>query len=95
MGREIVYCCKCQRRILGDELDKGTAYQVKNTITCSSCALQVLETLPPKEKEALLAKMFRETKDRRSPPPKSPGATPTPRKALSPLPAPAAARTSA
>jgi hypothetical protein len=25
MGREIVYCCKCQRRILGDELEKGTA----------------------------------------------------------------------
>jgi hypothetical protein len=90
MGREIVYCCKCQRRILGDELDKGTAYQVGNTITCSSCALQVLETLPAKEKEALLAKMFRETKDRHAPLPKSPGATPTPRKALSPLPQPAA-----
>lgn len=89
MGREIVYCCQCQRRIVGDELDKGTAYQVGNKITCSSCALQVLETLPPREKEALLAKMFRETKDRRSPPARSPGASPTPRKALSPIPAPA------
>ena len=74
MGREIVYCCQCQRRILGDELDKGTAYQVGNKITCSSCALQVLETLPPKEKESLLAKMFRETKDRQSKHPGPPSA---------------------
>jgi hypothetical protein len=64
MGREIVYCFKCQRQIVGDELDKGTAYQVGNQITCSSCAVHLLESLSPREKEQLLGKMFRETKER-------------------------------
>jgi hypothetical protein len=77
VGREIVYCFKCQRRVLGEELDKGTAYQVGQKITCSSCAVQVLETLPPREKEALLAKMFRETKDRQASPAKAPPPPPT------------------
>ena len=79
MGREIVYCYKCQRRILGDELDKGTAYQVGHQITCASCAVHLLETLPPREKEKLLAKMFRETKDRQAGPAKSAAATSTSR----------------
>ena len=70
MGREIVYYFKCQRRVLGDELDKGSAYQVGNQITCAGCAVHLLETLPPKQKEQLLAKMFQETKDRQSAPAK-------------------------
>ncbi len=49
MGKEIVYCGTCQRRILGDELDKGSAYQVGNQFTCSTCAVHLLETLPPRE----------------------------------------------
>ena len=81
MGREIVYCCKCQRRILGDELDKGNAYQVGNQFTCSTCAVHLLETLPPREKEKLLAKMFQETKERQGGPSHgSRGPSPTPRR---------------
>ena len=84
MGREIVYCCKCQRRILGDELDKGSAYQVGNQFTCSACAVHLLETLPPREKEKLLAKMFQETKDRQGGPSHgSRGSSPTPKRGTS------------
>jgi len=92
MGREIVYCFKCQRRVMGDELDKGTAYQVGNKITCSGCAVHLLETLPAREKEQLLAKMFRETKDRQSGPGKRSAAPPSSSTPRAPLPPPAPVR---
>jgi hypothetical protein len=66
MGQEIVYCFKCQKRIHGNDYAKGLAYQVENNFCCSSCAVVVLETLPPKAKEQLLAKMFKSTQDRQS-----------------------------
>lgn len=64
MGKEIVYCFKCQRKILGHEFEKGSAFQVENNVCCSTCAVTVLETLPPKAKEQLLAKMFKATQGR-------------------------------
>src|SRR6185436_9389469 len=66
MGQEVVYCFKCQKRIHGTEFAKGQAYQVENNFCCSACAVGVLETLPPKAKEQLLAKMFKATHDRQS-----------------------------
>lgn len=66
MGQEVVYCFKCQKRIHGNDYAKGLAYQVENNFCCSTCAVTVLETLPPKAKEALLAKMFKATHDRQS-----------------------------
>ena len=63
------------------------AYQVNNHISCSTCVVHLLETLGPKEKEQLLAKMFKATQERQShtnpalkamggaPPPKSPKQT--------------------
>jgi hypothetical protein len=96
MGQEVVYCFKCQSRITTTDFAKGQAYQVENNFCCSSCAVGVLETLPPKAKEQLLAKMFKATHDRQSassasvktsanpPPPSStsriPHATPRPMK---------------
>lgn len=64
MGKEIVYCFKCRRKILGHEYEKGQAFQVENNVCCSACAVHVLETLPPKAKEQLLAKMFKATQER-------------------------------
>src|SRR6185369_9949178 len=64
MGQEVVYCFKCQKRITSTDFTKGQAYQVENNFCCSSCAVVVLETLPPKAKEQLLAKMFKATHDR-------------------------------
>ncbi len=66
MGQEIVYCFKCQKRILGTEIAKGLAYQVRNQFCCSTCVVLVLDTLPPKAKEELLAKMFRATQERQA-----------------------------
>ena len=66
MGQEIVYCYKCQRRIVGTEFAKGQAFQVGNRISCASCAVDLLQTLPPREREQLLAKMFKSTQERQS-----------------------------
>jgi hypothetical protein len=66
VGQEIVYCFKCQKRILGTEMAKGLAYQVGNQFCCSTCVVLVLDTLAPKAKEELLAKMFKATQERQS-----------------------------
>jgi hypothetical protein len=66
MGQEIVYCFKCQKRILGTEVAKGLAYQVENQMCCSTCVVLVLDTLPPKAKEQLLAKMHQANELRQS-----------------------------
>jgi len=66
MGQEILYCYKCQRRIVGAEFAKGQAYQFGNHISCSSCAAELLPTLASKEREQLLAQMFKATRDRQS-----------------------------
>ncbi|HLY75118.1 MAG TPA: hypothetical protein VKU80_13440 [Planctomycetota bacterium] len=66
MGQEIVYCFKCQKRILGADYAKGLAFQLENNSCCSACAVVVLDTLPPKAKEQLLGKMFKATQERQS-----------------------------
>ncbi|HEX7898351.1 MAG TPA: hypothetical protein VF950_11370 [Planctomycetota bacterium] len=74
MGQAIVYCFKCQRRILAQEFEKGAAYQVGSHVTCSDCAARLLETLPPGEKEQLRAQMARPPSGSRpatGPPPSS------------------------
>ena len=67
MGQEIVYCFKCQRRIVGHEFAEGHAYQIGHHVTCGACAVHLLETLEPREKEQLLAQMFKTTQDRQKP----------------------------
>lgn len=54
MGQEIVYCFKCQQRIVTADYGKGLAYQLENRSCCSRCAVDVLETLPPDAREELL-----------------------------------------
>jgi len=66
MGQEIVYCFKCQKRILGAEFAKGQAYQVGNNVSCSGCASELLLRLGPRERELLMAKMFKATQERQS-----------------------------
>src|SRR5262245_32359205 len=64
MGQEIVYCSKCQKRILGADFEKGLAFEVGNLVSCSTCAADLLKTLPAGEREKLLARMFRATQAR-------------------------------
>jgi hypothetical protein len=66
VGQEIVYCFKCQKRIVGTDYAKGLAFQLENNSCCSGCAVQVLDTLPPKAKEQLLSKMFKATQEHQS-----------------------------
>jgi hypothetical protein len=74
VGQEIVYCSKCQKRILGSDYAKGSAFELENTSCCAACAVVILDTLPPKAKEQLLAKMFRATQERHSEAKEPPGA---------------------
>src|SRR5436190_6034822 len=67
MGQEIVYCFKCQTRIVGGDLEKGLAFQIGNNTSCAACAIKVLEELPAREKELLLSKMFKATQQRQQP----------------------------
>src|SRR5689334_6996117 len=66
MGQEIVYCFQCQGRILGADFERGQAYQLGQRFVCSGCAAAVLPTLPLKERERLMADMFKATRDRRT-----------------------------
>lgn len=79
MGQEIVYCYKCQRRIVGTEFAEGKAFQVTNHVSCSTCAVDLLQKLPPKEREQLLAKMFKATQERQPAPPPEPRPAKTPK----------------
>lgn len=73
MGQEVLYCYKCQRRVLGADFAKGHAYQVGNQVSCSACAADLLHALPGKEREQLMAKMFQATHGRASDAPPSSG----------------------
>jgi hypothetical protein len=64
MGQEIVYCSKCQKRILGSDYAKGLAFELENSSCCSACAVGVLDTLAPKAKEQLLAKLVKANQER-------------------------------
>jgi len=60
MGQEIVYCCRCQNRIVGADFDKGDAYRVGDKSACGKCAMLMLPTVPFAEQQQIL--------DRRSEP---------------------------
>lgn len=88
MGQEIVYCFKCQKRIVGADYAKGLAFELENNSCCSACAVLVLDSLPPKAKEQLLGKMFKATQDHLPPPsggsPAAGGARPSTRRTPGP-----------
>jgi hypothetical protein len=55
VGHQIVYCSRCQTRILGTELEQGKAFAFGNHFCCKACVQPLLDTLPPGERETLLA----------------------------------------
>jgi len=50
MGQEILYCSRCQTRLMGNDLERGTAIRVGNTVACKDCAPEVLLALPPEQR---------------------------------------------
>lgn len=64
MGQEVLYCYKCQRRVVGTDFSKGHAFEVGNHVSCSACAADLLQNLSSKDREQLLGKMFQATQGR-------------------------------
>lgn len=65
MGHEILYCYWCSSRILGAELDKGSAVLIGNHACCAACLPKVMAALPEKQRDSLLSAL---SKDAPKPP---------------------------
>lgn len=46
MGQEILYCYKCQTRLLGSEFEKGKAFKVGAQASCAKCVKDLLGHVP-------------------------------------------------
>jgi hypothetical protein len=46
MGQEILYCYKCQTRLLGSEFEKGKAFKIGGKAACPVCAKDLLASMP-------------------------------------------------
>src|SRR5204863_7022464 len=46
MGQEILYCYKCQTRLLGSEFEKGKAFKVGGQASCKDCVKELLASVP-------------------------------------------------
>jgi hypothetical protein len=46
MGQEILYCYKCQTRLLGSEFEKGKAFKVGGKAACPVCVKDLLASMP-------------------------------------------------
>ncbi|HVR85873.1 MAG TPA: discoidin domain-containing protein, partial [Planctomycetota bacterium] len=51
MGQEIVYCSKCQIRLLGSDFERGKAFRIDSQVVCPSCARELLSYLPDPDAE--------------------------------------------
>src|SRR5688572_700511 len=51
MGQEILYCFKCQVRLLGSDFDKGRAFRVDSQAACPDCVRGLLAHLPDPDAE--------------------------------------------
>ena len=51
MGQEILYCFKCQTRLLGSDFDKGLAFRVNSQAACPQCVRELLSHLPDPDAE--------------------------------------------
>ena len=51
MGQEILYCFKCQTRLLGSDFEKGLAFRVNSQAACPQCVRELLSHLPDPDAE--------------------------------------------
>ncbi len=51
MGQEILYCYKCQTRLLGSEFEKGKAFKVGGQASCATCVKDLLASMPEAQAE--------------------------------------------
>src|SRR5260221_2778613 len=57
MGQEIVYCYKCQNRLLGSDFEKGQAFRVGAQVSCPECVRGLFSSLPPAQIDAEIARL--------------------------------------
>lgn len=57
MGQAIVYCWKCQEKILAADFENGRAFQAGGRTSCQKCAPELAATLPEHERQALLLRL--------------------------------------
>src|SRR5688572_30784738 len=69
MGREIVYCWKCAKRLDGADFDQLKAYRYGDKVSCGECVYDLVGDLPAEEQEAILSGNYTEQK---TPVPKRP-----------------------
>ena len=74
MGNEILYCSKCQTRLLKADFDAGTAFRIEGVASCDKCSPDVLKLLPPEKIQEFLHRVSKARKG--SPPPEK--STPKP-----------------
>jgi hypothetical protein len=55
MGFELVYCYKCQKRLIEDDFKEGAALRVGTHTSCLSCADELLQQLTPEQQKAVFA----------------------------------------
>jgi len=51
MGQEIVYCFKCQTRIMGSDFERGQAFRIGAQVACPQCVRSLLAHLPDPDAE--------------------------------------------
>ena len=51
MGQEILYCFKCQTRLLGSDFERGKAFRVDSQAACPDCVRDLLAHLPDPDAE--------------------------------------------
>ncbi len=52
MGQEIVYCYRCQTRLMGSDFEKGKAFRVGAQVSCEDCVRGLFSSLPPAQIDA-------------------------------------------
>ncbi|HEX7897808.1 MAG TPA: hypothetical protein VF950_08615 [Planctomycetota bacterium] len=62
MGREIVYCWKCAKRLDGDDFEQLKAYRYGDKVSCDECVYDLVGDLPADEQEAILNGTYTEKK---------------------------------
>src|SRR5688572_28801401 len=72
MGQEIVYCSRCQSRLLSSAFESGKAFYIDGKPSCVECVLGRLSELSPDEE----ARVLKTLEERRGPAPTSKAGTP-------------------
>lgn len=75
MGQEIVYCAKCQVRVVGGDFEKGEAYRVGDQAYCHKCAMDLLTKAPVAVQQQILDQKQRALDRKTAPPSVSRGLT--------------------